>query len=152
MIRRILVPLDGSEAAEKALDFALDLAEKYSAQVVLLSAVPPVVVPMAPRPTAGIPPIPSVAMGTYSEELKTRHEKLLSEALKKAKEIKPNLKVSKKLVEGRPSDKIIEAAKEGNFDIIVMGSRGLGGIKAFFLGSVSNRVADGAECPVLIVK
>jgi len=62
------------------------------------------------------------------------------------------LKVSTKLVEGRPSDKIIETAEKGNFDIIIMGSRGLGGIKEFFLGSVSDRVADEAACPVLIVK
>jgi len=56
------------------------------------------------------------------------------------------------MVEGRPSDEIVETAKEGNFDIVVMGSRGLGGIKEFFLGSVSDRVADEAACPVLIVK
>jgi len=77
---------------------------------------------------------------------------VLSEALKKVKKIKPNLRVSTKLVEGRPSNKIVETAKEGNFDIIVMGSRGLGAIKEFFLGSVSDRVADEATCPVLIVK
>ena len=62
------------------------------------------------------------------------------------------LQVTKELVEGRPADKIVETAKEGMFDLIVIGSRGLGGIKEFFLGSVSNRVADKAPCPVLIVK
>jgi len=56
------------------------------------------------------------------------------------------------LEEGRPSDKIIETARTGNFDIIVMGSGGLGSIKEFFLGSVSDRVADEAPCPVLIVR
>lgn len=55
-------------------------------------------------------------------------------------------------MEGRPSERIVEVAKEGKFDVIVMGSRGLGGIKGFFLGSVSDRVADEAACPVLIVK
>ncbi|MFQ6064459.1 MAG: universal stress protein [Candidatus Bathyarchaeia archaeon] len=62
------------------------------------------------------------------------------------------MNVSTKLVEGRPSERIVEVAKEGKFDVIVMGSRGLGGIKGFFLGSVSDRVADEAACPVLIVK
>jgi len=152
LIKKILVALDGSKPADKALDFALDLGEKYSANVVLLSVVSPVIVPLGPYPTTGVPPIPPVVIGTYSNELRVSHEKVLSEALKKAKKIKPNLKVSTKLVEGRPSDKIIETAKEGKFDIIVVGSRGLGGIKKFFLGSVSNRVANEATCPVLIVK
>ena len=152
MIKKILVALDGSEPAGKALDFALNLAEKYSAEILLLSAFQPVIVPMTSPQITAVPHIPPVAVGTYSKELKAIHEKVLSEALKKAKKIKPNLEISTKLVEGRPSEKIVETAKEGNFDIIVMGSRGLGGIKAFFLGSVSDRVADEATCPVLIVK
>jgi len=152
LIKKILVALDGSEPADKALGFALDLGEKYSAEIVLLSVVPPVIVPLDPYPTRGVPPIPPVAMTMYSKEVKASHEKVLSEALKKAKKIKPKLKVSTKLAEGRPSDKIVETAKEENFDVIVVGSRGLGGIKKFFLGSVSDRVADEATCPVLIVK
>ena len=74
------------------------------------------------------------------------------EVLRKAKKTKPDIEVSTKLLEGRPADKIVEAAKEGEFDIIIMGNRGLGGVKEFFLGSVSDRVADEASCPVLIVK
>jgi nucleotide-binding universal stress UspA family protein len=46
----------------------------------------------------------------------------------------------------------VEAAKEGDFDLIVMGSRGLGGIKGFLLGSVADRVADNSVCPVMLVK
>lgn len=152
MIEKILVALDGSEPADRALDFALDLAEKYSAEIVLISVFQPALAPMLYNPAVGMQPIPPVTTDNYSEALKLRHEKILSEAIKKAEKAKPNLKVTTKLSEGRPSDRIIEAAEEGNFDIIVMGSRGLGGIKEFFLGSVSDRVADGAACPVLIVK
>ena len=50
------------------------------------------------------------------------------------------------------ADKIVEAANESGFGLIVVGSRGLGGIEEFFLGSVRDRVADEARCPVLIVK
>jgi nucleotide-binding universal stress UspA family protein len=77
---------------------------------------------------------------------------LLSKALDKAKNFQKTLKVSKELVEGRPAEKIVETAKKGMFDLIVVGSRGLSGFKEIFLGSVSNRVADKAHCPVLIVK
>lgn len=150
MIKKILVSLDGSEHANKALDYALDLAEKYSAEIVLLSVIPPVVVPMAyPDTMAYISPS---TIDMYYNELKTSHEEVLSQAFKKATRINTNLRVSKKIAEGRPSEKIIETAKEGNFDIIVMGSRGLGGAKEFFLGSVSHRVVIESPCPVLIVK
>jgi nucleotide-binding universal stress UspA family protein len=79
-------------------------------------------------------------------------KRYLSKALKRAKELKPDLKISTVLKEGRPADEIVKTAKEENFDLIVMGHRGLGRVKEFFLGSVSDRVADEAHCPVLIVK
>jgi len=88
----------------------------------------------------------------YLEELKAFHEKVLLNAVKKAKKVKAKIKVSKKLLKGRASDKIVETANEGRFDLIVIGRLGLGGINEFFLGSVSDRVADEAKCPVLIVK
>jgi nucleotide-binding universal stress UspA family protein len=77
---------------------------------------------------------------------------MIGDVLEKAKSSKPSVRVSSTILEGRPADKIVEAAKEGGFDLIVMGSRGLGGVKEFFLGSVSDRVADEATCPVAIVK
>lgn len=159
MIKKILVAVDGSEPANKALDFALGLAEKYSAEVMLLNVYQPIT-PLFYFPTMNVPGSPPTATpiatpivtAAFSKELKSQHEKVLSEALKKAKRDKSNLKVSTMLSEGRPSDKIIEAADEGEFDFIVMGSRGTGGVKEIFLGSVSDRVADEAKCSVLIVK
>lgn len=150
LISKILVPIDGSEHSGKVLNYALDLAEKYSAEVMLFSVAQTYVTtgpmfvthPMSPLETPGV----------YISEIETAHKKVLENAFKKAKKIKPNLKVSKMLANGRASDEIVKIAKEENFDLIVMGSRGLGGIKEFFLGSVSDRVADHAECPVLIVK
>lgn len=152
MIKKILVALDGSEPAGRALDLALDMAEKYSADILLLSVVQPVIMPPVRYSPATAPSFPTPAAGSHSRNLKDYHKRVLAEALTKAKKAKRKLKVSTKLAEGRPSDKIIETAKEEEIDIIVMGSRGLGGIKQFFLGSVSDRVADEAPCPVLIIK
>jgi nucleotide-binding universal stress UspA family protein len=154
LIKRILVPVDGSEQSDKALDFALDLAEKYSAKIEILSVVShetsymPILFG-----GAGVPPTPASAdwLNAYIEERKTSHENVLLQSLKKAK-IYPSLDVSTRLVEGRAAEKIVEITKKEAFDLIVMGSRGLGGVKEFLLGSVSDRVADKAECPVLIVK
>lgn len=60
--------------------------------------------------------------------------------------------ITKELVEGQPVDKILVVAKQGDFDVIFVGSRGISGIKEFFLGSVSDRVANEAPCPVVIGK
>ncbi len=155
MIEKILAALDGSEPSDKALNFALDLAEKYFAEIMLLNVYQHTI-PIFYHPNVSVPTAPPIAspitLGALSKELKAQHERILAEALKKAKRVKPKLKVSTMLCEGRPSDKIIEAANEGKFDLIIIGSRGVGGIKEIFLGSVSDRVADESKCSVLIVK
>jgi nucleotide-binding universal stress UspA family protein len=150
MIKKILVPIDGSKHSDRALKYALDLAEKYSADIKLLTVAQPVVATGSMFLTQ--PMLPPTSTAIYVKEIEAAHKKILAEALKKAKESKPNINISKKMVNGRPADKIVEIANKGNFDLIVMGSRGAGGIKEFFLGSVSDRVADEARCPVLLVK
>ena len=150
MIKKIIVPIDGSEHSDRVLNYALDLAEKYSAEIKLLSVAQPVV---ATGPMFLTQPMLSPAStAIYVKEIEAAHEKMLAEAFKKAKETKPNINISKQLVNGRPADKIVEITNKGKFDLIVMGSRGTGGIKEFFLGSVSDRVADETRCPVLLVK
>ena len=146
MINKILVALDGSEHANHELKFALDLSEKYSADMVLLSVFHPYYILGEPSYIA------TEFIQQFLEAQKAGYEKMLSEALQTAHRLKPNLDVSTQLKEGRPAEKIIETAKEGKFDLIVIGSRGLGGVSQLLLGSVSDRVADHAHCPVLIVR
>lgn len=76
---------------------------------------------------------------------------MLSKAKREARNRKPELEVSTRFEKGEPAEKIVEVAERGNFDLIVMGSRGLGG-RVSTLGSVSSRVVDNASCPVVIVK
>ena len=149
MFKKILVALDGSEHADHALNYALDLAKKYSASLELLTVLHCEYISFDIDSMDFIEP---QALGEYLDAQKAYCEKVLSQALEKVKKSEPCLKVSTKVKEGRPADEIVEAAKEGRFDLIVMGGRGIGGIKKFLLGSVSDRVADHAECPVLIVK
>lgn len=162
MIKKILVPLDSSKSSDNALDLALDLAEKYSAEVLLLSVVPTTVYPSFTAPAAypflsvpsAIPygSVPPSVIESSTRELEAKFEGVLSEALKKAEKMRPRLNVSAKLDTGRPAEKIVQTAENGNFDLIVMGSRGLSGVKKLMFGSVSARVADKATCPVVIVK
>ena len=148
LIKKILFAIDGSQSADHALNFGLDLARKYSAEVMIATVFD------SPQPSLVVKGMLYTPTSTenYLKKFKAFHERILLDALNKAEKISPNLKVSTKLFEGRPADKIVEIAKEEDFDLIVIGSRGLGGIKEFFLGSVSDRIADHASCPVLIVK
>jgi nucleotide-binding universal stress UspA family protein len=161
LIKKILVPIDFSEAADKALDYALDVADKYGASVEILNVVERALVPLMTYPTVGYarsymmgvaPATLPVWAGAYSKELRATSEKMLSEAVKKAKKAKLTLNISTAIVEGRAANKIVERAKDGGFDLIVMGSRGLGALDEIILGSISSKVADNAECPVMIVK
>ena len=128
--------------------FAIDIAEKYKANITVLSVLE------KPSPTlitqGGL--FTPNSTKKFVEELEKYHTKILSDAIKKTKKKKSAISISSMLIEGRPADKIIEVSQQGKYDLIVIGSRGLGGIKEFFLGSVSDRVADEASCPVLIIK
>lgn len=148
MIKKMLVALDGSEPANRALDFALDMANKYSSEVLLFTVIQPITIPYFIYEEMPTP----IEADSYSRRLEAYYKNILSEALEKVKKEKPTLKVSTKVEEGRPADKIVQAAKDEGCDIIIMGSQGLSGVKELLLGSVSNRVADKATCPVLIVK
>ena len=146
MIKKILVALDGSEAARNALNIALKLAEITSAELELLTVIPPVFLP-----SYSVYVLKSRAIADCAKELETSFRGVLSKAQIEVQKKKPEFKVSTKFVKGVPDEKIVQIAEHGNFDIIVMGSRGLGGREST-LGSISSRVIDGAHCPVLIVK
>jgi nucleotide-binding universal stress UspA family protein len=138
-VDKILVPVDGSEYAEKALFFALDMADNCHANVVILTVVPEIV---------GEPDW----MNEYTVKMRENGDELLTDLLRKARDSKPTLDISKRLAEGSIAPKILEVAEEGSHDIIVMGSRGLGVVKGLLLGSVSSKVVNQAKIPVLIVK
>jgi nucleotide-binding universal stress UspA family protein len=84
--------------------------------------------------------------------MKEMYKKALDEAVMHIKEEFPDLKFETILIEGRPSATIVEQADKNDVDLIVIGSRGLGGISGWILGSTSRRVVDSCTKPVLIVK
>jgi nucleotide-binding universal stress UspA family protein len=147
LISKVLVGFDGTKCAERALDFGLDLAEKYSAEVLILNVLE--------LPTLGSPDDPlamSAGMAGLIKDLRKSHEGVLANGFEKATKTKPNVKVAIELREGDPSAQIVIAAQEGNFDVIVVGHGKEGRIRELFLGGTSERVAHMARCAVLIVK
>ncbi len=146
MIKKILVPIDGSAHADRALDFALDLAQKYSADILILTVL---------QYRMGIAqslPQDIETESAYFDNIREYHERMLSESLEKAKKNAPDVNVSTKITEGYPADIIIDTANEEGFDTIVMGRRGQGHLTHTLLGSVSDRVADMSPCALILIK
>ncbi len=158
LIAKILVGIDGSEKSKKALDYALELAEKFSASLHIINVFEP------PPEYANQPNMPTVSgyaqdqtgyspnLVSFLKELRLMHEAILTEATEKAIKLKPSLKISGELKEGDSPSQIVETAVDGMFDLIVVAHRGDSRFNELFLGSTSERVAHQAKCAVLIVK
>ena len=149
--------VDGSENSEKALDKALEIADKFSASVVLLNVFQPPPefeynLMMFQQPQASGQTQVSMTYQPIIKEFKKVHEAILSKAIERATKLKPTLKITTELKEGNASSQIVETAANGEFDLIVIGHRGGSKINELFLGSTSERVAHQAKCPVLITK
>lgn len=149
MIRNVLVAVDGSENSDRALDFALDVAEKYGAAVTVLnvSESPSMgAVPLEPTTVSGD------SMAIFAKDLHKFHQEILNKAVEHAKMVKPNVGVSWKLREGDPALQIVAEVKEAGFDVVVVGHRGFGRVREIFLGNVSEKVVHLAICSVVIVR
>jgi nucleotide-binding universal stress UspA family protein len=99
----------------------------------------------------------STVIGAYEAYSYMEVRKVTEAANTRVEEVKELLgtvtnKTSVQILEGDPASQIIQYAEENNNDVIVMGSRGLGRVREFFLGSVSHNVVQMAKCPVFIVK
>jgi len=153
MYGSILVALDGSEASDHALDHALSIATKYESKLVLLAVVQRVMIPIFPdEGFGGIPLSAAKDMAQYQEKMKDIYKDVLEEAEAKVREEHPGLEVETILKEGRPSATIVDIAENDGADLIVIGSRGIGGYTGWILGSTSRRVVDSCTKPILIVK
>ncbi len=154
-IKRILVAIDGSENSYRALEFALNLAEKFEASVMILNVFQ---IPMMVSQAPGDPMSTSSAIsssssdGKFIDDLKKIHEEMINKAVNDAKIVKPNVEITSELKEGDPALQIVETAREENFDVIVIGHKGESRMREFLLGSNSEKVAHLSECPVVIVK
>jgi nucleotide-binding universal stress UspA family protein len=145
LFNKIVVPLDGSEYADRALEIAIELAGKYSASLVIVHIVPAASA-LVTGPEVSSAPI----LLNLSEELEESGRRILEEGTKKAQVT--GIHVTTVLEHGNISDNIVRIADAEKADLIVIGERGLGSVARFFLGSVANKVSHHAKCPVLIVK
>jgi len=142
MIKHIMVPYDKSESAIRAFEYAIDLAGKYNANISIVTCI-----------SIQIPTDPYFGTA-YIETTRLLKE----DAVKSTKSLEPKLKELKiqykidVLEVVSITDTLTSYAESHNVDLIVMGSRGLGGFKRLLLGSVASGVSQHSKCPVLIVK
>ena len=147
-IAKIVAATDFSEDSNNALMFAQDLAQKYSAEVILLHVDQPLA-PVMMTPELG-PAMDVGAMGRIAEEQRLLAQKELDKIAGKLRE--SGLKVRVQLKVGSPFLEIIHTAHSENADLIVLGTHGRTGLAHVLMGSVAERVVQKAHCPVLTVR
>ena len=141
-MNRIVVGVDGSDASKAALAWAADEAELRGTDVLALLAWMPTVAVGGPWPAL----VPVSASEEADESAETTLAALVEGVLGK----EPKVHIVERVVHGPAAAALVEAA--GHAELLVVGSRGLGGFTGMLLGSVSHQCAHHAPCPVVIVR
>ncbi len=141
-MKRILVGVDGSKESRDAVKFATEIARAIGAQLVIASAVPPVV------PTEGAPGLVARAeewMRKEQEQAKALVSEIAS-SIGKAVPVEPLVPI------GAPAVTLAELARSGDVELVVVGHRGRNAVARALLGSVADRLVQISPKPVLVVR
>jgi nucleotide-binding universal stress UspA family protein len=151
---RILVPHDGSEMSDKALNKAIEFATALKSEMIILHVIDDTLIPQGAI-------IGFISEKSTLEDAKTKLLKLfkigaevmLKDRLEKAEKNRINVRLIMGM--GSPAEGIADVAKNENVDLIIMGSKGVeknNTSKLKLLGSVARRVSEIAECAIMIIK
>lgn len=141
---RILVPVDGSEISEHAVEQAINLAQLSKGTIDFLY-VANITSVTGGQQMPGSMSLPESVLETIKEAGNTAMRHMLAK-------VPADIKVCVHCETGLAADVILDFAEKKNSDIVIMGSRGLTAATGMLLGSVSQRLAEYAKCPVMIVK
>jgi len=147
LLRKFLVPLDGSDWSFRAAKYAIKIAKMANAEMVYVHAVVSLPATAYANVHAG------VLIPRYIEESKKEAQKWYDEVntiAKKAGVVR--LSADTILDVSSVADAIISYAEKNNVDLIIMGTKGRTGLKKVLLGSVASSVISHANCPVLVVR
>ena len=142
-IKRILCPIDFSDPSLTALHTAAELAERFSAMLLVAHVVPPV--PVAVIPQA----VPSFDVPTYQRELEKSAKEKIDELMKN--EELGDIDSGAMVVAGPPGYEIPRIAEREDADLIVVATHGQSGWRSALFGSVAEQVVRHAGCPVLTI-
>jgi len=143
-LKRIIWPTDFSEPAYEGLKIAVELADRFSAEMLLVHVVAPL-----PAMQGGLEPT-GFHIPTVLKEIEDSAKKSLEEI--RQEKIPADIRVQTKVLLGRPANEIVRLAEDENADLIVIPTHGESGWQRFMFGSVAERVVRHAECPVLTIR
>jgi nucleotide-binding universal stress UspA family protein len=145
MFERILVPVDGSDHALSALELALQVQEKWDSELFLLC-----VYRHHSLLEASMSMVRPEQPGNMDDAMR-QHAGEVVEAAKKFAAERGGRKIRGFIKGGQPARTIVSFGKEHDVGLIILGSRGLGDLEGYLLGSVSHKVTSLAKCPVMVV-
>lgn len=146
MFHSILVPVDGSEGAKKALEVACQLADRADATLHILH------VPEAlSHETTLVWGIGAIAIEASRQELEDVGRQVVDKAAESARNLGV-IKIETVIGQGDPARTIVSEARRRGVEAIVMGSRGLSDLRGLVVGSVSHKVSHVADCSVITVR
>ena len=141
--KQVVVGVDGSEDSRRALRWASEEASEHGAELVAVSSwSQPLLLPTPQQ--SGVP------LETDPTRLAENTRAMLDETLSEVLGDSPSVSVKPSVVEGSPAKVLIDLS--GSADLLVVGSRGVGGFTGLLLGSVSQHVAAHAQCTVTVVR
>lgn len=155
MFTRIMVPLDGSENSKKALETAINVAKKFDGEITLInvystSLVMSLTMYNEEDDAEEEVDVTSDDVSRMVEAVREERAEILAEGKKKVEA--EGVPVETLLREGHVAQEILKTARDGRFDVIVLGAKGVSRIKEMLLGSVSEKVVRNAPCTVIVVK
>lgn len=146
--KRVVVGVDGSACSAHALRWAAEEARARGADLIVVTActLPPV------PAGAGYGSLPWVGQEAWrhEEEVRSRAEDMVRDTIRRTLGGRPGVTIAIEAVPGAPAPVLVESSKDA--DLLVVGSRGLGGFVGMLLGSVSHHVIQHACCPVVVVR
>ena len=141
MFSKILVPVDGSDISYRALDSALFLSERLGSKITAIHV---------------IEKVPTVYIQSQKilDEILVTHKNESQKILDECSSIatKKGIAIDTTLLEGNPASTILEFSQMDKYEVIIIGSRGMGHFKALILGSVSSKILHHSVCPVLLIR
>lgn len=143
---KVLVPVDGSKMSKSIVEKAAEYGKKFDADITLFIVIPEdEAFDRIPFPGSSFP---------YTTEIQKANLENAKKILEEMKEAIKDYPYSVDTVykEGRPANQIVDYAKKNNYDLIIMGNRGLGAFSRTLLGSVSSKVLDHSSVSVLVIK